>query len=373
VERDKPELSRLREYSASRLGSVHAGILAEAPVHPVLEKLAIAFWLDKAREYLGPDHPAIRAMFGARTSREIAADIVENSEIGDTAFRKRMWADPKQAQASNDPALVLVRLVDAAAREARTVYEREVSIPTGAAAEKIAGLRFTVLGQNQYPDANFTLRLSYGVVKGWDDPANGQIEPFTYMQGLWKRATAAYPFNLGAGGLAARASSPSICSTTSSRPTTSSVAIPVRPCSTGKGGLSDWPSTATFIQRGRLRVRSCPEPDGIFIEPGHCWRAAEHRWRDGAGRRTCKVSAVTGRTGHEHRVGLGQCAGHPWPFRHCRHCVGAVREPQAVPLEDRPWRDGHDVLRHPAPVLGAGAVPQFSIPAGTLSATASTG
>jgi len=198
VERDKPESSRLREYSASRLGSVHAGILAEAPVHPILEKLAIAFWLDKAREYLGPDHPAIRAIFGARTSREIAADIVENSQIGDTAFRKRMWADPKQAQASNDPALVLVRLVDAAAREARIVYEREVSIPTGAAAEKIAGLRFTVLGQNQYPDANFTLRLSYGVVKGWDDPVNGQIEPFTYMQGLWKRATGAYPFNLGA-------------------------------------------------------------------------------------------------------------------------------------------------------------------------------
>ena len=197
-ERAKPDASRLWEYNASRIGGVHAGILAEAPVQPVLEKLAIAFWLDKAREYLGPDHPAIKAMFGARTSREIAADIVANSQIGDTAFRKRLWADPKQAVASNDPAIALIRQVDTAAREARGTYEREVSGLTASASEKISGLRFAVLGQSLYPDANFTLRLSYGVVQGWDDPVRGKIGPFTYMSGLWKRATGAYPFNLGA-------------------------------------------------------------------------------------------------------------------------------------------------------------------------------
>ena len=197
-ERAKPDASRLWEYNASRIGGVHAGILAEAPVQPVLEKLAIAFWLDKAREYLGPDHPAIKAMFGARTSREIAADIVANSQIGDTAFRKRLWADPKQAVASNDPAIALIRQVDTAAREARGTYEREVSGLTASASEKISGLRFAVLGQSLYPDANFTLRLSYGVVQGWDDQVRGKIEPFTYMSGLWKRATGAYPFNLGA-------------------------------------------------------------------------------------------------------------------------------------------------------------------------------
>lgn len=198
VERAKPDASRLREYGASRIGGIHAGILAEAPVQPVLEKLAIAFWLDKAREYLGADDPAIKAMFGARTSREIAADIVENSQIGDTSFRKRLWADPKQAVASNDPAITLIRQVDAAAREARATYERDVSVPVTPVSEKVSELRFDVLGQSIYPDANFTLRLSYGVVQGWDDPVRGRIEPFTYMSGLWKRATGAYPFNVGA-------------------------------------------------------------------------------------------------------------------------------------------------------------------------------
>jgi hypothetical protein len=65
------------------------------------------------------------------------------------------------------------------------------------AAEKIAGLRFDVLGDSIYPDATFTLRLSYGAVKGWNDPVLGEVKPFTYVSGLWDRATGAYPYNLG--------------------------------------------------------------------------------------------------------------------------------------------------------------------------------
>lgn len=198
VERGKADSLRLPEYTNPRLGATKADLMAEAPIHPSLERLEIAFWLDKTREYFGADHPAVKALFGSRTSRQIAADIVENSQVGDAAFRKRLWSSPAEAQASNDPAIAFARLADAAGREARAAYDREVTRPTAAAAEKVAGLRFDVLGQNIYPDANFTLRLSYGVVQGWDDPVHGQIAPFTYLSGLWKRVTGAYPFNLGA-------------------------------------------------------------------------------------------------------------------------------------------------------------------------------
>lgn len=196
AERAKADTARLPEYAPSRLASVERRLLAEATVLPVLERLEIAFWLDKTREYLGPDHPAVKAMFGGRTSQQIASDIVANSQIGDAGFRKRLWEDPGQATASNDPAIALVRLMDEAARAARKAYEEKVTGPSSVAAEKVASLRFDVLGQNIYPDATFTLRLSYGVVQGWDDPVHGKIEPFTYMSGLWKRATGAYPFNL---------------------------------------------------------------------------------------------------------------------------------------------------------------------------------
>ncbi len=197
-EQGKAASARLPEFSASRIQSTGSGLLADVPIHPSLEKLEIAFWLEKTREYLGPDDAAVKALFGSRTSREIAAEIVTSSQVGDRAFRKRMWDNPSQVAGSNDPAFALVRKIDAAARTARAKYESGVTGPTSVAAEKIAGLRFDVLGSEIYPDANFTLRLSYGVVKGWNDPLHGEIKPFTYVFGLWDRATGAFPFNLGA-------------------------------------------------------------------------------------------------------------------------------------------------------------------------------
>jgi hypothetical protein len=196
AERAKSGADRLPEFADARLAGIERRLLAEVPVNPSLERLVIAYWLEKTREYLGPSHPAVRAMFGARTSAEIAAEIVSSAQLPDVAFRKRLWQNPDQVALSADPAIVLAREVDAAARETRRSYEASVTGPASLAAEKVAALRFDVLGDSIYPDATFTLRLSYGVVKGWDDPTHGLIEPFTYASGLWTRATGAYPFNL---------------------------------------------------------------------------------------------------------------------------------------------------------------------------------
>ncbi len=196
-ERVKGETMRLPEYSPSRIDTTEGGVLAEAPILPVLEKLEIAFWLDKTREYLGPDNATVKALFGSRTSGDIAAEIVAESQVGDAAFRRKLWDNPSQLASSKDPAIALVKRMDAAARAARSKYESTVTGPASIAAEKIAGLRFDVMGQNVYPDATFTLRLSYGVVKGWTDPVFGEVKPFTYVSGLWDRTTGAFPFNLG--------------------------------------------------------------------------------------------------------------------------------------------------------------------------------
>ncbi|HVY90837.1 MAG TPA: S46 family peptidase [Hyphomonadaceae bacterium] len=196
AERAKPEEVRLAEFSASRLPSTEKGLLADAPILPFIEQLEIAFWLDKTREYLGPDHPAVKALFGSQTSNEIAAQIVSGSQLGDGAMRRKLWEHPELVDKSTDPAIALVRRIDAFSRAARQTWESAVSSPVSVASEKVAALRFAVMGKNVYPDATFTLRLSYGTVKGWIDPVHGQVQPFTYVSGLWERATGAFPFNL---------------------------------------------------------------------------------------------------------------------------------------------------------------------------------
>ena len=53
--------------------------------------------------------------------------------------------------------------------------------------EKLGKARFLVYGKDAYPDATFTLRLSYGTVEGY--PYNGTIAPpFTTFYGLYDRA-----------------------------------------------------------------------------------------------------------------------------------------------------------------------------------------
>jgi hypothetical protein len=206
VERAKPDDERLLEFTASRISRRERSLLAVSPVHAALERLEIEFWLLKTREYLGADHPAVKALFGARSAAEIAQDVVAGSRLDDPAVRKRLWENPAEVVASSDPAIVLAGKIDAASREARKAYQSRITGPLAAATERLAALRFDVLGDTIYPDATSSLRLSFGTVKGWKDPVHGQIAPFTYAGGLWERATGAYPFNLTAKWLGARSS-----------------------------------------------------------------------------------------------------------------------------------------------------------------------
>jgi hypothetical protein len=84
---------------------------------------------------------------------------------------------------------------DDAAKAVGDRWAAEVNAPTARAAEKVAEARFAVYGTNQYPDATFSLRLSYGQVQGWTH-RGVTVPPFTYISGLYERATGSEPFDL---------------------------------------------------------------------------------------------------------------------------------------------------------------------------------
>ena len=66
-----------------------------------------------------------------------------------------------------------------------------------------AWARFAIYGDSLYPDATFTLRLSYGKIAGWTY-RGVTVQPFTTFAGLWDRATGEEPFDLDARWIAAR-------------------------------------------------------------------------------------------------------------------------------------------------------------------------
>src|SRR5690606_30932443 len=125
------------------------------------------FWLSKLREYLTADAPATRTFLG-KDSPEVLSARLARSQLGDPALRRRLWEGGLAAiRASNDPMIQYVLATDAASRAVRKDFESRVSGPVDRAAQRIARARFAIYGTAIYPDATFSLRLSYGKVGGW--------------------------------------------------------------------------------------------------------------------------------------------------------------------------------------------------------------
>jgi hypothetical protein len=92
----------------------------------------------------------------------------------------------------------LALLFDGPARKYREEFEDKVEAVITSSAARVAQARFSVYGANEYPDATFTARLSYGPVKGYTS-VSGQTVPYdTTFAGLYKHATGKEPFRLPA-------------------------------------------------------------------------------------------------------------------------------------------------------------------------------
>jgi Peptidase S46 len=194
-EKIKANGERLPEYTDSRLALLEKRVLDDEPVYPEVEAVKLEYWLTKLREHLTADAPGTKIFLGKDSPEALAARLSQ-SKLANAAYRKQLWDGGLAAvNASDDPMIRFVLATDDASRAVRKDYENRVSGPSDRAAEKIAKARFAVYGTGTYPDATFSLRLSYGQVEGWSE--NGtQVAPFTYYRGLWERATGQDPFAL---------------------------------------------------------------------------------------------------------------------------------------------------------------------------------
>ena len=196
AEKAKPNDGRLREYTDAALPLVERRLLAEVPVYPAREKIAMSLGLMRLREYLGPDDPLVVKLMRAQSPEALADSVVAGSRLGDAAYRKQLWDGGAAAvAASQDPMIRLAAEVDPDARAIRKRYEDQVEAPVDVAAERIAAARFAAYGTSVYPDATFTLRVNDGTVQGWMEDGRA-VPPFTVLERAYERATGAEPFKL---------------------------------------------------------------------------------------------------------------------------------------------------------------------------------
>lgn len=196
VEREKSNEQRLREYTETALPRVESRLFAERPIDAAYEKLTLEFSLDKMREYLGPDSRYVKMVLGDASPRQRAATLVDGTRLDEVVYRRELWEGGAEGvRASDDPMIGLALALDDAARALRQRFEDEVEAPVTRGEEMIADARFRIYGTDTYPDATFTLRVTYGAVEGWTEKGEA-VAPFTQAARLFERATGEPPFAL---------------------------------------------------------------------------------------------------------------------------------------------------------------------------------
>jgi hypothetical protein len=189
----KPDGERLPGFHDAELDSLKFRMFSPAPIYPQMEMARMAGALQLDIEEAGKDDPFVKTVLNGKSPAQAAAALVNGTKLADPAVRKKLVDGGEAAvQASTDPMIVLARNLDPMRRELIKWLQDNVESVEQRAGEQLGKARFAAYGKTTYPDATFTLRLSYGQVKGY--PMNGTKAPSkTTFYGLYDRA---YSFDL---------------------------------------------------------------------------------------------------------------------------------------------------------------------------------
>lgn len=194
----KPDGQRLEEFADANFPALRQEIVSPAPIHAELERTMLAWWLTKVREYLGTTDPDVLTLIGKQSPEEIADALVAGTKLSEASLRAQLLAGGASAiDAYHDPLVDFARTLDAPARAVRADHENTVKAVVTKNAALIAKARFALEGTGAYPDATFTLRLSYGAVAGYQEDGR-TVATTTNFAGAYAHATGRDPFKLPA-------------------------------------------------------------------------------------------------------------------------------------------------------------------------------
>ena len=183
----KPDIERLDGYHESQLEQLRFRLLSPAPIYKDLDEATMRGMMQLALDELGPDDPYLKLILNGRSPAEATKEMIAATKLDDVSLRKSLLEGGEPAVAkSGDPFIVLARKLEPVQRQQIEDDKRDFQSVITPASEKVAQARFAVFGKDTYPDATFSLRLSYGVVKGY--PMNGTRAPYkTTLYGLYDR------------------------------------------------------------------------------------------------------------------------------------------------------------------------------------------
>lgn len=195
-EKAKPNQERLREYTDASLPSLEQEMYSSAPIHDEMEIVVLADYFQFLSKELGAEHVVVKEILAGLTPRAVAEHYVRTSKLKDVEERRRLANDLEAVRSTDDGMIRLARILDPRARKLRKDYEDRIEAVITSSASRIAQARFAIFGSNEYPDATFTLRVTYGTVKGYTNSAGQPVPYATRFDGVYKRAKKIEPYRL---------------------------------------------------------------------------------------------------------------------------------------------------------------------------------
>lgn len=195
----KPDGQRLPGYHDSQLESLRFDLYSPAPLYKEMEIARMTGALELDLKQMGPNDPFLKIVLGGKSPHEAATELIGGTKLDNPEVRKQLVDGGEAAvNASTDTLIVLERKLDPMRRDYIKWMQDNVESVEQRAGEQLGAARFAIYGKSTYPDATFTLRLSYGTVTGY--PYNGTVAPpKTTFFGLYGRSADfdnKHPFDL---------------------------------------------------------------------------------------------------------------------------------------------------------------------------------
>ncbi len=185
AEDEKPSSERLREFRDSARESLLQNLYSSAPIYPELDQALLGDSLGLFVERRGGDHPMVAVVLADQDPVSRAGQLVTGTRLADIEYRRELVTGGMEAiRTCEDPLIQLARDMEEEYRRVRAINEELEEIETQAYS-RIATTLFATQGTSTYPDATFTLRLSFGPVLGYEEFGR-PIPPWTTLEGAFE-------------------------------------------------------------------------------------------------------------------------------------------------------------------------------------------
>ncbi|HUO83763.1 MAG TPA: S46 family peptidase, partial [Thermoanaerobaculia bacterium] len=204
MEREKPDLEREAGYQERDWSRIGAGIeRAQRSLHPKSDRIAFAHFLREASALPGGQRIAaldalLKAAGGATAEEQIERlleGLYAETKVGDLDARLAMFGEDRATlEGRKDPFLQLAKALMPLDLEIEK-RDKQVEGALMRIRPRFMQALLAMKGGKVYPDANGTLRLTFGTVTGYSPRDAVQYAPQTTLSGILQKDTGKEPFD----------------------------------------------------------------------------------------------------------------------------------------------------------------------------------